>query len=228
VSLVAPPPIAPPGLPALIRAVAARYAAASRFARYYVAGKLRHDPATAAILGLAARRPFGRVVDLGCGRGQLGLALLTARLAEGLTGLDRDGAKLAEARQAAAGLPARFVEGDLTAAPVPDCDTLLLVDVLYQLPEAAQRPLLARAMAAAQRRLILRAFDPDRGWRSTVGLAMEWLGRALRGDGAAVRPLPLRDLVASLKAAGFTVSVSSCWGNTPLPNMLLVAEREET
>lgn len=223
---LAAPPIFPAELPALIRTVTARYAAASRFARGYVAGKLRHDPATAAILGLAARRGFGQVVDLGCGRGQLGLALLAAGLAEGLTGLDRDAAKLAEARQAAAGLPARFTEADLTTAPVPDCDTLLLVDVLYQLPEAAQRPLLARAMAAARRRLVLRAFDPDRGWRSRFGLAMEWLGRALRGDSAAVRPLPLRDLIASLEAAGFAVSVSSCWGNTPLPNMLLVAERE--
>lgn len=220
------PTFSPADVPALRRAVVARYAAAPRFARGYVAGKLRHDPATAAILGLAARRSFGRVVDLGCGRGQLGLALLAAGLAAGLTGLDRDAAKLAEARQAAAGLPARFIEADLTTAPVPDCDTLLLVDVLYQLPEAAQRPLLARAMAATRRRLVLRAFDPDRGWRSRVGLAMEWLGRALRGDGAAVRPLPLRELTAALEGAGFAVSVSPCWGNTPLPNMLLVAERE--
>ncbi len=216
----------PVDLHALRRAVAARYAAASRFARGHVAGKLRHDPATAAILGLAARRPFGQVTDLGCGRGQLGLALLLAGLAEGVTGLDRDAAKLAEARQAAAGLPARFLEADLAAAPVPDCDSLLLVDVLYQLPEAAQRGLLARAMTAARRRLVLRVFDPDLGWRSGVGLAMELLGRALRGDRAQVRPLPIRDLAAPLEAAGFTISVSPCWGNTPLPNMLLVAERE--
>ncbi len=214
-------------LAALAGAVSARYAGASRFARGFVDGKLRHDPATPALLRLGARRPFGAVVDLGCGRGQLGLALLAAGSADRVTGLDRDGAKLAEARRAAAGLPADFAEADL-AAPglaLPPCDTLLMVDVLYQLPEAAQRPLLAAAARAARRRVLVRAFDPDRGWRSAAGLAMEVLGRAVRGDRNAIRPLPLADIAAPLEAAGFAVSVSPCWGNTPLPNVLLVAER---
>jgi len=214
-------------LAALSAAVAARYAGASRFARGFVDGKLRHDPATPALLRLAAREPFGAVLDLGCGRGQLGLALLAAGLAEQLTGIDRDGAKLAEAERAAAGLPARFAGADLAdpALVLPGCDTLLMVDVLYQLPEAAQRPLLAAAARAARRRVLVRAFDPDRGWRSAAGLAMEVLGRAVRGDRNAIRPLPLAAVAAPLEAAGFAVSVSPCWGSTPLPNVLLVAER---
>ena len=148
-------------------------------------------------------------------------------MADRVAGLDRDGAKLAEARQAAAGLPAAFAEADL-AAPglvLPGCDTLLMVDVLYQLPEAAQRPLLAAAVRAARRRVLVRAFDPGRGWRSAAGHAMEVLGRAVRGDRNAIRPLPLADVAAPLEAAGFAVSASPCWGNTPLPNVLLVAER---
>jgi SAM-dependent methyltransferase len=214
-------------LHALAAAVSARYAGASRFARGFVGGKLRHDPATLALLRLAARRPFGDVVDLGCGRGQLGLALLAAGLAERLTGLDLDRAKLEEARRAAAGLPARFAEADLAAPGValPECDTLLMVDVLYQMPEPTQRPLLAAAASAARRRVLVRAFDPDRGWRSAAGLAMEVLGRAVRGDRNAIRPLPLAALAAPFEAAGFAVSVSPCWGNTPLPNVLLAAER---
>ena len=213
-------------LAALADAVSARYAGASRFARGFVGGKLRHDPATLALLRLAARRPFGEVVDLGCGRGQLGLALLAAGFAERLNGLDRDRAKLAEAKRAAAGLPASFEEADLTAsAALPDCDTLLMVDLLYQLPEPVQRPLLAAAARAARRRVVVRAFDPDRGWRSAVGVAMEVTGRALRGDRNAIRPLPLAAVAEPLEAAGFAVSVSPCWGNTPLPNVLLVAER---
>ncbi len=214
-------------LAALADAVAARYAGASRFARGFVAGKLRHDPATLTLLRLAARDPFGAVVDLGCGRGQLGLALLSAGLAERLTGLDHDRAKLTEARGAATGLAADFAEADLAAPDpaLPECDTLLMVDMLYQLPEAAQRPLLAAAARAARRRVAVRAFDPDRGWRSAAGLAMEVLGRAWRSDRNAIHPLPLAAVAAPFEAAGFAVSVTPCWGNTPLPNVLLVAER---
>jgi SAM-dependent methyltransferase len=214
-------------LHALAAAVSARYAGASRFARGFVGGKLRHDPATLALLRLAARRPFGDVVDLGCGRGQLGLALLAAGLAERLTGLDLDRAKLEEARRAAAGLPARFAEADLAVPGValPECDTLLMVDVLYQMPEPTQRPLLTAAASAARRRVLVRAFDPDRGWRSAAGLAMEVLGRAVRGDRNAIRPLPLAAVAAPFEAAGFAVSISPCWGNTPLPNVLVAAER---
>jgi SAM-dependent methyltransferase len=214
-------------LHALAAAVSARYAGASRFARGFAGGKLRHDPATLALLRLAARRPFGDVVDLGCGRGQLGLALLAAGLAERLTGLDLDRAKLEEARRAAAGLPARFAEADLAVPGValPECDTLLMVDVLYQMPEPTQRPLLTAAASAARRRVLVRAFDPDRGWRSAAGLAMEVLGRAVRGDRNAIRPLPLAAVAAPFEAAGFAVSISPCWGNTPLPNVLVAAER---
>jgi SAM-dependent methyltransferase len=219
---------APPSDAALFRAVAARYRGASRFTQGFVRSKLRTDPAVRAILGLAATRAFGHVADLGCGRGQLGLALLEAGLVDSLTGLDLDPGKIAEARAAAAGLPARFDVADLAATPVPDCDTALLVDVLYQLPEAAQHALLARVAAAARRRVLLRAFDPDRGWRSALAHGMERVRRALGGDRgrAAIRPLPVDSLAAPLRAAGFAVSVTPCWAGTPLPNVLLLAERK--
>jgi len=215
-------------LSGLIRAVTARYTGASRHTRWYVASKLRRDPANAAILALAARPGgFGMVADLGCGRGQLGLALLLAGGARSVLALDRDGPKLREAEAAAAGLPARFAVADLAQGRLPSCDTALLVDVLYQLPEAEQRDLLRRAGDAARRRLVIRAFDPDAGWRSTVGHVMEWLNRALRGDArrAAIRPMPLPALRALLEGQGFLVTATPCWGSTPLPNVLVLAER---
>ena len=230
------PPAAPPApltpallAPGLLTEVSDRYAAASRFTRGYVRSKLRRDPATAAILGLGAPAGLGHVADLGCGRGQLALALLLGGAAERVTGLDGHAAHIEEARQSAAGLPARFELADLRAAPVPDCDTVLLVDVLYQLPEAAQLALLGRAAAAARRRLVIRAFDPARGWRSRFGLAMEVANRALRGARrtASIRPLPLAVLAAPLAAAGFHVTVRPCWAGTPLPNVLVLAERTE-
>jgi SAM-dependent methyltransferase len=218
----------PEDLPGLIAAVAGRYAGASRHTRFYVPSKLRRDPALGAILALARRLGgLGAVADLGCGRGQLGLALLLGGAAERVHGLDRHGAALREAAAAAAGLPARFEPADLAQGRLPDCDTALLVDVLYQLPEPAQRDLLHRMAAAARQRLLIRAFDPDAGWRSRVGHAMEWLNRALRGDArrAAIRPMPLPALRALLEGQGLRVSVVPCWGGTPLPNVLLLAEK---
>jgi len=215
-----------PNLLALTRRVAELYGGASKFSRNFVRGKLLTDPATVAVLRLAALAGgFGAVADLGCGRGQVGLALLLAGRAERVQGLDLDPGKIRDANRAAAGLPAGFAVADLGAAEVPDCDTAIIFDVLLQMPEAAQRRLLARMAAAARRRVVIRAFDPDCGWRARLGFAAEELGRLVRRDGTVLRPLPLRELVAPFEAAGFGVSVTPCWGWTPLPNVMLVAER---
>ncbi|MCR0983663.1 methyltransferase domain-containing protein [Roseomonas populi] len=213
-------------LQTLIPAVAARYAGASRFTREFVPSKLRRDPATAAILGLARRAGgFGHVVDLGCGRGQFGIALLLSGDASRVTGLDLDGRKIADARAAAAGLPADFARADLTRAEVPEGDTVLMADVLYQLPDGAQLRVLEGMARAARRRVVMRLFDPDRGWRSAFGMAMERAGRAIRRDGAAVRPMPVPEVTALFGRAGFRCAVEPCWAGTPLPNVLLTAER---
>lgn len=218
--------------PALIDRVVALYAGTSRFARGFVGGKLRTDPATAAILALATRAGgFGAVADLGCGRGQVGLALLVAGLADSAAGLDLDPAKIADANAAARALaaaggpPARFAAADLATAEIPPCDTALIFDVLLQMPEAAQHALIRRMAAAARRRIVIRAFDPDRGWRARLGIAMERIGCMVRRDGSSFRPMPIAALAAPLEAAGFAVTVTPCWGWTPLPNVMLVAER---
>ncbi|SHK38372.1 Methyltransferase domain-containing protein [Roseomonas rosea] len=220
-------PPAAPGLEALIADVSHRYAGASRFTRNFVPSKLKRDPATAAILGLAQRvGGFGHVLDLGCGRGQLGLALLVSGGASQVTGMDIDGVKVAEAQAAARRLPARFERADLAKAALPPVDTALMADVLYQLPDGAQVPVLDRMAAAARRRVVMRLFDPELGWRSALGMAMERAGRALRRDGAAVEPMPVSAVVARFEAAGFRCTVRPCWAGTPLPNVLLVGERE--
>ena len=211
---------------ALIRATADRYAASGRYTRYFIAGKLRHDPASAAIFARAAPG-LGHVLDLGCGHGQLALALLLAGRATAVTGLDRAGPKIGDATRAAAGLPARLEAADIATATLPGCDTVLLVDVLYQMPPALQLDLLAQVAECARRRVFIRAFDPDAGWRSWMGFGLERAGRALRREGAraAIAPLPLATLSAPLAAAGFSVTIQPCWSGTPLPTVLLIAER---
>jgi SAM-dependent methyltransferase len=208
---------------ALAGAVAARYR--GRGTQGFVRGKLRGDPVLPALLALPH---FGEVLDLGCGRGQLAIALLLAGHARAVTGVDLDARKIAQAGAAAAGLPARFAVADLATAPIPPCDTALLIDVLVQMAPAAQDALLARLVAAAPRRIVIRAFDPDRGWRSAAGLFIDRVRRRLGGDlglRGAVAPRPIAALRAPLEAAGYAVTVAPCWAGTPLPNVLLVGER---
>lgn len=230
-SLAGRPEAVAAALPGLIGRVAARYAGASRYSRGFVPRKLRHDPATAAILARAAAvGGFGAVTDLGCGRGQLALLLLEAGLARRAVGLDLLADQVAEAGAAAAGLPARFLAGDLARpevqAALPGADTVMIIDVLYLLPPAAQLALLRRAMPMAGQRLVLRVFDPERGWRSRFGRGMERVNALLRGEPRAlVAPLPLGALEAVLDEGGFAVTRQPCWGGLPLPNVLLLAEK---
>jgi SAM-dependent methyltransferase len=214
-----------PDIDATARRVTGLYAGSSRFVRGFVNGKLRRDPATRAILNEAMASPFGDLVDLGCGRGQLGLAILTAGLASSLIGLDRDAAKIADATSASVGLSAKFAVAELGQAPIPECDTAMLIDILVQMPVPAQQSLLSQVASAARRQILIRAFDPDCGWRAQFGFNMERIGRIIRQDGAEIRPLPMAQIAGPLEAAGFSVSVRPCWAGTPLPNVLLIARR---
>lgn len=209
----------------LRRRVEQRYEACGRFTRGYVHWKLRLDPILPRLVRLAEREQLGHVVDLGCGRGQLGLALLETGRLRSLTGVDWDERLLADARVAAGGR-AEFRRGDLRTATVPSGDTVMLIDVLVQMERAAQLDLLRRAAEAARERVILRLFDPRRGWRSGIGW---WSERGIRlarlYRRASIRPLSLLTLIEALEGMGFACTTEPCWGIMPLPNVLLVARR---
>ena len=207
----------------LARAVAARQA--GRAAQGFARGKLGADPVLPALLALP---PLGAVLDLGCGRGLLAMALLLAGRADTVTGFDLDAGKIARAAAAAAGLPARFAVADLATAPIPPCDAVLVIDVLSQMPHATQRDLLGRILAARPARIVIRTPDPDRGWRSAIGILAEHLRRGLgadRGGTRAVAPLPPPDLAGIVERAGYRATITPCWAGTPLANVLILAER---
>ncbi len=210
-----------------LRRTASRYRRCDRFTRHYVASKLRMDPVHAAVLALAAREPFGRVMDLGCGRGQLGVALLEAGLATNVLALDHDAVPLAQLGRAAAGLPLRVQLADLAAwQPHERADTVLLVDVLYQLSTGPQLALLQQAAASARRTVVIRATDPARAWRSALSTMLERLGRGWWPTfGARSNPLPPARLAAVLTGCGFSVVSRPCAEGTPLAGMLLVGRR---
>ncbi len=216
-----------PGVDAVFARVTRRYAASGRTVRFFVAGKLRHDPVHRDVLAAAAaaERGFGEVVDIGCGCGQMGIALLEAGLARSVLGLDRAEAPLGQARHAARGLPMATSWQDFSLDQmVPAADAVLVIDVLYQLPSAAQERLLHNAAEAARQVVLIRALDLERGWRTSVTLAFERCSRALAvGPGRQVRPPTLGRLTDTLREHGFAVSTAPCWRGTPFANVLLTA-----
>lgn len=211
----------------LVRRLDSRYRECGHATRGYVRWKLRLDPVHAPIFAEARQQPLGHVLDLGCGLGQFGLALLELGLAREVTGFDWDEPLIRQARLAAADLPARFHAADLRHATLPSGQCTLLLDLLYQLPPSDQEDLLRRAARATADRLFLRALDPERGWRSRVGRTAERLSRlAQLYRPAEIAPTPVGRFEAWLEAEGFRCEVQPCWGLTPFPNVLLIARRQ--
>jgi uncharacterized protein (DUF2062 family) len=211
---------------AAVRGVAERYARGRKSAYYYARGKMRGDPLVQRLWELGADESLGEVADVGGGRGQLGILLLASGRATKVTGFDWDAAKVTDARRAAEGLDASFVEGDVRSHPVPPCDTALLIDVLHYLTDAEQDALLEGVTKAARKTVVIRDIDPDRGWRSRLTRYQESITTAVRWNlGARVHVRPIRCIERGLRAGGFDVAVEPCWEGTPFANVLVVGRR---
>ena len=212
---------------AVLSRTARRYEVCDRFTRHYVASKLRMDPVHEAVLALALVAPFGGVLDLGCGRGQAGVALLEAGHATSVLALDQSAAVLRQLDLAATGLALRTQCVDLAEWHDGEpADTVLLIDVLYQFESDAQIALLRRAARVAHRAIIVRASDPARGWRSFLSACLERLGRHWWPTfGIRSNPLPPALLAETLAGCGFRVRSMPCAQGTPLAGVLLVGER---
>jgi len=204
--------------------VAAAYR--SRAAYHYVRVKLWLDPMPRRLFEIAADKPFGRIADVGCGRGQMGLLLLRAALADEVFGLDWDARKVAVASAAARGLAARFETADVRAASLPRVDTVLLLDVLHYLLDAEQEALLRQAARAAARYLVVRDLDAKRGAPSWITRGWEWVTTTAgynRGR-AGIATRPFEAMASLLENEGFHVTREPCSARG-LANVLLFGER---
>lgn len=203
-----------------------RYRNAPRGDRIYVSVKLRTDP-VASLLGSLGS--LGDVVDIGSGRGQLGLFLIEAGRISSLQGFDWDSKKVEIARDAGRELPARFEVLDATDAPISTADTILLIDVLHYLPIEVQRTLVERAARSLRPggRLIVREADRSAGWRARLTILAEKVGRALGVNRAAQFAFAsAADLVAMLERAGLRTEVAPGAQGTPLANVLLIGKKD--
>jgi uncharacterized protein (DUF2062 family)/SAM-dependent methyltransferase len=202
-----------------------RYQRAPIADRFYVAGKLRSDPATRLLAGQPG--DFGRVLDAGAGRGQFGLLLLELGRARSLVGCDSDPRKVGIFR-AAAGNAARVEACDLLALPAGPADTVLLIDVLHYLPRVEQNELLVQVAARVPSgRVLIRELDAAASARSSVTRGFEWIAKISgynRGR-AARHYRPASELVSELTQLGFSCDVQGASAGTPFGNVLIVATR---
>ncbi len=224
----------------LAEATAARFATCGILHWEFVRGKLLYDPLYRELARRLAPRGDGTIVDLGCGRG---IALVVVDTARRLTASARDTAsapctwigvehRTETARVAAAVLAGRAVilELDISAFAIPECDVVLLLDVLHYLDAAAQERLLGRAAAAISRGGILLIREPDAagGLRFQCTRAAERARAMLRGD--LRRQFHYRAenaWIRLLEGFGLAVSAAPSLAGTPFANHLIEARATE-
>jgi uncharacterized protein (DUF2062 family)/2-polyprenyl-3-methyl-5-hydroxy-6-metoxy-1,4-benzoquinol methylase len=200
----------------------ARYGSAPVGDRYYVAGKLAFDPVFRLVSELDG--DFGSVLDLGCGRGQLGLLLLELGRVTSLCGVDSDARKVEVARSA--GREAEFRVGDVARVELGRADTILLVDVLHYLPLDEQDELLRAACRALgpRGRLLVRELDADPSARSVTTRLFEWCARKIGlNRGRATHYRSALEVRHVLEGAGLSCTVQGASERTPFANVLIVA-----
>lgn len=225
----------------LVDLAARPYRAAGRFPWYFARGKLRGDPAFAALLekGLI---PSGRLLDLGCGQGLLASWLLAARRAHqagnwppawpepprlsAIRGIELVSRDVSWARQVF-GKHAEFELGDICTAEFGTADTIVILDVLHYIDPAAQDDILRRVRAALSPGgvFVTRVGDADGGLPfrfSKLVDGMMFLARSGRMTRFHCRPpAQWREALTRL---GFSVEAYPMDKGTPFANVMLVAK----
>jgi uncharacterized protein (DUF2062 family)/2-polyprenyl-3-methyl-5-hydroxy-6-metoxy-1,4-benzoquinol methylase len=213
---------------AAIRRTVARYGQAPSRDRFYVASKLRSDPAVGEVIELEG--DFGAAIDAGCGRGQLGLLLLELGRVSRLLGFDWDERKVAMAR-AAGRTDATFGRAELTDFDWPEVDTVFLVDVLHYLPLALQNTVIERAAAALSTggRIVIREVDAGPGNRARLTMLFERIGAKVGYNRAgALEYRSANDIAAKLRELGLVVEAAGGSKGSPLANVLIVGRKSAT
>jgi SAM-dependent methyltransferase len=120
---------------------------------------------------------------------------------------------------------------DMRDAPLPDCDLVVMLDVLHYIDHAAQVALLARMRRALapHGRLLLRVGDPANTQRSTFSLWVDRIVTAARGHKVPTnRTRTIDEWTALLQRLGFaSVQRVPMSQGTLFANVLLVADLTE-
>ncbi len=152
----------------------------------------------------AALPASGRVLEIGCGHGLFATFAALASPARSVVGVDIDGAKIALAQTVAHGLDGvdvGFLPAPSGEVPPGPWDAIVVIDMLYLLPAAEQRRLLAAAAAqlAPSGILLVKEMSPTPRWKAGWNrlqetVAVSILGITRRADAAAPVSTTPRDI----------------------------------
>jgi 2-polyprenyl-3-methyl-5-hydroxy-6-metoxy-1,4-benzoquinol methylase len=206
------------------------YSALPRRDRLHVRGRWASCPVPA----VEAEVPrAGRVLEVGCGHGLVSVHLALTSPARRVTGCDIDGRKIALACEAASTLPQdvrpAFVHRPDGSLPDGAWDAIVVVDVLYLLPTAAEAELLDACVAqlAPGGVLVLKETDVVPRWKHRLAALQEHVAtRVLRiTEGSTVSFTPVGELAASLRSRGLAVRTRRVDRGYLHPHALIVASR---
>lgn len=178
---------------------------------------------------IAARVPTaGAVLDVGCGHGLFSLALASADPRRRIVGIDPSPAKISVALRAGRGFPAvAFREGVVQSVEGERFEAIVVLDVLYLLPDPLKRSLLdaCRRLLAPDGVLLLKTNDTHPAWKYAVARAQE---KAMTGVGLTLGTGELHfrscaENAALLRGAGFAPEIHHLAHWTPYPHTLFVA-----
>lgn len=214
-----------PALPADFAAARRRYAGEPLGTRLFVLARRILAPLPA----IAAHVPSaGAILDVGCGHGLFSLALASADPTRRIVGIDPSPAKISVAVRAGRALGnAEFREGVVESIHGEAFAAIVVLDVLYLLPEAQKKSLLdaCRRLLAPGGALILKTNDTHPAWKYFVARTQE---RLMTGTGLTLGTGKLHfrscaENASLLRAAGFQAEIHHLAHWTPYPHTLFVA-----
>jgi 2-polyprenyl-6-hydroxyphenyl methylase/3-demethylubiquinone-9 3-methyltransferase len=172
----------------------------------------------------------GFIVDLGCGHGLFANLLAEASANRRVLGIDVDLRKIEIARATIQGRETiRFEHGDIVHEPVPKCDAVTIIDVLYLLAPADQEEVLRKAAAALTENapLIVKSQERSASPRYALTYAQELITNSLglTHRGASRFHFPSRsEALERFERAGFLVDVIDMPGG-PYTDVVYLARK---
>ena len=232
----------------LVMRAATRYRPAGRGPYYFARGKLGGDPVFAALLRDGRINDGARIVDIGCGLGVLAAWLAAGETCDPSTasewphkwarapkhwtlrGFDLRNDAIAAGQRALSDLGTRVslsVE-DARDVTLPDCDVIVMLDVLHYMERDAQQRLLARTheVLSARGVLLLRVGDITTDWRSRFTLLVDWCVTLLRDRRwPQLHCRTLGEWKALLESIGYDAVAKPMSEGTLFANVLLIATK---